>query len=90
MNDVARNIRVGVDIGGTFTDIVLRGPGGELTVDKVLTTHEDLLEGFFRGVGVVLAHPYTIAKDRATGCAAGWIDGEDCDRLRAAAQLASE
>jgi len=43
-----------VDIGGTFTDIVLRGPGGELVVDKVLTTHDDLLEGFFRGVGLVM------------------------------------
>ena len=35
-----------VDIGGTFTDIVLRHSSGELTVDKVLTTHQDLLEGF--------------------------------------------
>ncbi len=39
-----------VDIGGTFTDIVLRRSSGELTVDKVLTTHHDLLEGFFSGV----------------------------------------
>jgi N-methylhydantoinase A len=43
-----------VDIGGTFTDIVLRGAGGALTVDKVLTTHDNLLRGFFRGVDVVL------------------------------------
>jgi N-methylhydantoinase A len=52
-----------VDIGGTFTDIVLRGPGGELTVDKVLTTHEDLLEGFFRGVGVVLGKAAVAPKE---------------------------
>src|ERR1700719_977172 len=44
-----------VDVGGTFTDIVLRGSDGELAVDKVLTTHQDLLEGFFRGVHSVLA-----------------------------------
>jgi N-methylhydantoinase A len=44
-----------VDIGGTFTDIVLRGADGSLTVDKTLTTHGDLLEGFFRGVEAVLA-----------------------------------
>ncbi len=43
-----------VDIGGTFTDIVLRADDGSLTVDKTLTTHHDLLEGFFRGVDLVL------------------------------------
>jgi N-methylhydantoinase A len=44
-----------VDIGGTFTDVVLRGSDGSLIVDKTLTTHGDLLEGFFRGVDAVLA-----------------------------------
>ena len=44
-----------VDIGGTFTDIVLRGSDGQLVVDKTLTTHDDLLEGFFSGVDSVLA-----------------------------------
>lgn len=44
-----------VDIGGTFTDIVLRHSDGRLQVDKTLTTHHDLLEGFFRGVDQVLA-----------------------------------
>jgi N-methylhydantoinase A len=43
-----------VDIGGTFTDIVLRHGSGVLRVDKVLTTHEDLLEGFFIGVERVM------------------------------------
>ncbi len=43
-----------VDIGGTFTDIVLRHSSGVLTVDKVLTTHRDLLDGFFAGVANVL------------------------------------
>ncbi|MBD0416842.1 hydantoinase/oxoprolinase family protein [Oryzicola mucosus] len=45
-----------VDIGGTFTDIVLRNSDGRLTVDKTLTTHEDLLKGFFGGVNSVLSH----------------------------------
>ena len=31
-----------IDIGGTFTDAVLRGSDGSLTVDKTLTTHHDL------------------------------------------------
>jgi len=43
-----------VDIGGTFTDIVLRSAAGRVWTDKVLTTHDDLLEGFFRGVDAVL------------------------------------
>ncbi|MCO5081067.1 MAG: hydantoinase/oxoprolinase family protein [Rhizobiaceae bacterium] len=45
-----------VDIGGTFTDIVLRNSDGHLTVDKTLTTHDDLLKGFFGGVNAVLAN----------------------------------
>ncbi len=44
-----------VDIGGTFTDIVLRHSSGTLVVDKTLTTPDDLLDGFFRGVRSVLA-----------------------------------
>ena len=44
-----------VDIGGTFTDIVLRADDGSLTVDKTLTTPKNLLEGFFTGVNAVLA-----------------------------------
>jgi len=43
-----------VDIGGTFTDIVLRGSDGRLVVDKTLTTPKALLEGFFNGVNAVL------------------------------------
>ncbi|MBI1197980.1 MAG: hydantoinase/oxoprolinase family protein [Phenylobacterium sp.] len=43
-----------IDIGGTFTDAVLRRDDGALVVDKTLTTHQNLLEGFFRGVDLVL------------------------------------
>src|SRR5581483_3629947 len=45
-----------VDIGGTFTDVVLRDGAGTSWVDKVLTTHGDLLDGFFQAVDLVLAH----------------------------------
>ncbi len=34
---------------------MLRGDNGDLFVDKTLTTHQNLLEGFFRGVDLVLA-----------------------------------
>ncbi|MCC5969039.1 MAG: hydantoinase/oxoprolinase family protein [Pararhodobacter sp.] len=44
-----------VDIGGTFTDSVLLGSDGSALVQKTLTTHGDLREGFFRGVDDVLA-----------------------------------
>jgi N-methylhydantoinase A len=44
-----------VDIGGTFTDAVLRHRDGSAVIDKTLTTHRDLLEGFFRAVDLVLA-----------------------------------
>ncbi len=55
-----------VDIGGTFTDVVLRAEDGALVTDKTLTTHHDLLEGFFRGVDQVL---------EKAGIAAADIDG---------------
>jgi len=43
-----------IDIGGTFTDAVLLGSDGQSFVDKTLTTHDNLLEGFFAGVDLVL------------------------------------
>ena len=43
-----------VDIGGTFTDAVLIADDGRRWSDKTLTTHGDLLEGFFRGVDLTL------------------------------------
>jgi N-methylhydantoinase A len=43
-----------VDIGGTFTDVVLRHRDGHAVTDKTLTTHRNLLEGFFRAVDLAL------------------------------------
>lgn len=43
-----------IDIGGTFTDAVLLADDGRSFVDKTLTTHGNLLEGFFRGVDLVM------------------------------------
>lgn len=46
---------IGIDIGGTFTDIVLLGLSAPLTVPhKELTTHDDPSEGVMRGVDAVL------------------------------------
>jgi N-methylhydantoinase A len=47
---------VGVDVGGTFTDIVLADASGELHVDKVPTTPEDPRVGVVEGIRRVLDH----------------------------------
>ena len=52
-----------VDIGGTFTDVVLRGSDGSLAVDKTLTTHQNLLDGFFHGIHLVLKKAGVAARD---------------------------
>jgi len=52
---MANNYALAVDIGGTFTDVVLRNGAGETWVDKTLTTPESLDIGFFRAVDSALA-----------------------------------
>lgn len=42
--------RIGVDIGGTFTDVVLLGSDGTLRTKKVLSTPDDYARGVVRGV----------------------------------------
>ncbi|MEM9878587.1 MAG: hydantoinase/oxoprolinase family protein, partial [Pseudomonadota bacterium] len=44
-----------IDIGGTFTDVVLLSSTGQRWTDKTLTTHHDLLEGLFRAADLVLS-----------------------------------
>ncbi|WP_327103123.1 hydantoinase/oxoprolinase family protein [Nonomuraea glycinis] len=46
---------IGVDVGGTFTDVVLRAPTGTLTAAKCLSTHDDPIAGIASGVTRVLA-----------------------------------
>jgi N-methylhydantoinase A len=48
------NYALAVDIGGTFTDVVLRSASGRTWVDKTLTTPESLDIGFFRGIDAIL------------------------------------
>ena len=50
----ATKYALAVDIGGTFTDAVLLSSAGQTWTDKTLTTHEDLLEAFFRVADRVL------------------------------------
>jgi N-methylhydantoinase A len=48
------SVRLSVDIGGTFTDVVL-AHGGALTTTKVLTTYTDPAAGVMQGIDNVLA-----------------------------------
>ena len=47
--------RVGIDIGGTFTDIVLLGDDGSLRNCKVLTTPDDFGRAIASGLGRMIA-----------------------------------
>src|SRR5947209_13956561 len=61
-------MRVGVDVGGTFTDLVALTPDGAIEVRKVATTPEDAAVGVFRALDALaspaielLVHGTTIA-----------------------------
>ncbi|MCF6473603.1 hydantoinase/oxoprolinase family protein [Nonomuraea sp. MG754425] len=45
---------IGVDVGGTFTDVVLSGTSGAISVTKCLSTHYDPIAGIVSGVTRVL------------------------------------
>jgi N-methylhydantoinase A len=47
--------RIGVDVGGTFTDLVLVGPDGALVLDKHPTTPGDQSEGVLGGIAQLAA-----------------------------------
>lgn len=56
MTDPSANWRLAVDIGGTFTDVVLLdAASGDVVVDKTLTTPSNPLDGVRTGVGQLLA-----------------------------------
>ena len=44
VNSVSK-IRLGIDIGGTFTDVVLLGDDGSVRTAKVLSTPDDYARG---------------------------------------------
>ncbi len=67
-------VALGVDVGGTFTDVVLLA-GGDLTTAKVPTTPSDQSRGVARGV------------DRA--CEAAGVDPETVDSFRHASTVAT-
>ena len=42
--------RIGADVGGTFTDIVIENPDGTFASTKVLTTHGGPERGILAGI----------------------------------------
>jgi len=57
--------RVGIDIGGTFTDLVLAGEDGSIHAEKLLTTPDDFGRGIADGLDAAL---------QKVGAAAGDIE----------------
>src|SRR2546425_5095030 len=51
--------RIGVDVGGTFTDLVLAGRHGRLVLDKHPTTPHDQAEGVLGGIALLAAREGT-------------------------------
>jgi N-methylhydantoinase A len=47
--------RIGVDVGGTFTDCVLRRPDGSLVLEKAPTTPQDQSDGVLAGLAQLAA-----------------------------------
>src|SRR5690606_40873055 len=46
--------QIGVDIGGTFTDVVLLGSNGQLHTHKTLSTPDDYGRGIVQGIAAAL------------------------------------
>ena len=47
----AARYRIGIDVGGTFTDLVLVAPTARSTLDKMPTTPRDQSRGVMGGIG---------------------------------------
>ncbi len=52
-----RVARIGIDIGGTFTDVVYDDGGGDVRYVKTLTTPSDITDGILAGIDAVGAQP---------------------------------
>src|SRR5437762_14216749 len=53
-------MRVGVDVGGTFTDLVALAQDGTIEVRKVVTTPDDPAVGLFRALDPLKTPPHPI------------------------------
>ncbi|MBM3526111.1 MAG: hydantoinase/oxoprolinase family protein, partial [Alphaproteobacteria bacterium] len=55
--------RIGIDIGGTFTDLVFLGPDGAINRAKVLSTPDDYARGIAEALGAQIASGALAADD---------------------------
>ena len=53
--------RIGIDIGGTFTDLVFMSPDGDVLRAKVLSTPHDYSEGIAHGLGSAMERGLDVA-----------------------------
>jgi N-methylhydantoinase A len=51
MSAASSRYRIGVDVGGTFTDCVLLRPDGSILLEKTPTTPDDQSDGVLAGIG---------------------------------------
>jgi len=51
---MAEGVRIGVDVGGTFTDLVAWDPAGRMESCKVPTTPANPAEGVLHGIAIFL------------------------------------
>ena len=56
-------LRIGVDIGGTFTDLVAIAQDGHVTTHKIASTPRDYGEGIIQGLETLLAGQYQSVGD---------------------------
>ena len=64
MTNINPNLKIGVDIGGTFTDIVLWDSGsGHVVLDKLLTTPDDPSRAVVTGIKRILKETGIQAKE---------------------------
>lgn len=52
--NVSERFRIGIDVGGTFTDLVFAGSQGSLFTRKVSTTPQNYGEGIVKGIAQVM------------------------------------
>ena len=71
-------VRVGADIGGTFTDLVFLGQDGAVRATKLLSTPDDVRDG--KVTPAAARRDYGVALDAATLA----VDEVETARLRAA------
>lgn len=57
------SLRLGLDVGGTFTDLVLTDQKGNVTATKAPTTHDDLIVGLFEGLRTLAESAGTTRRD---------------------------